>query len=648
MAERLLSDKSSTPPHARAAAALVLFLVAAGAQTSASAASPEAKRPAESPLCDHGRLLIGALIAPDRRRVSDQIYTSIVTTLKDAIEAARTNGPCPARWPFSDVDSYDELYLRALAQKQVSEAGYLETIPSVLNKTKDTSLAAYIGIQVLERASGAAAQFFIYTYENGTRKLRSERVVSTDFGEDELLQFVSVLGQRIVRAGVDEPPPRAQIKGQTDLQKPLNEEILLDASNSSHPDFDKLHWRWRQLDGPALNMGDVDTARLHLHPSQVGAYEWCVQVALAKQPFVEAAFKECKAPSSQLVRLVVGNAPRLDPDVEYFDEVTTPRTLAGRCSDGISCVWEQVEGPSVPLNAQGNPPTITPSIQRPGSYRFRLRASNAFGVATQIWKVTLAPPPVIVWRPPRRITEGYDGILDASGTYDPYGQPVSYLWTVTRTTDASACLPGPIDEGTFVTAPTLPKTILQTNEPGAYRLTLQTVAPRPSGDRTRVSITTKAQCLTVTRKRFELRVSGWFRWGGEGPSERRVGTALGGSFSVKPGSAFRIHLQLAIFNNARTSAHDSFHLEWFGGLNAAMSYAFFDFHGWFSRVLAGGAIRAFTDPYAAPRAAVEVGAFLASSPIELIGGAATEYGYHFDDNHWHKTADLYVALGASL
>ncbi len=631
-------------------------------------------------LCENGLLLVGAMVPPEQRRASDQIYTSAVLVIRDAIQVARRFGskdsPCAEKLPFADVDSYDDLILRAEMKVQVAERRYLQstTMRTVLGKR--APLAGYVGIQVLSRQTGVAVLVVLYrAVKGGELEPVRRKVVSTELGEDELLQLVAELGRHIV-SEADEPPV-ADIRGGSDIKVLLGHEVTLDAELSSDPEFDQLKTQWRQLDRNPSNDLHVDgSARslLRLRPAAPGTYRFCLQVADQRPLELGSAFDKCTgSPAFRAVTVTVGVAPNLGPDVHQF-ETTVPVAvpLDAPCPEGATCEWAQLDGPDLrlctPLSSATPsaaaqlrstceaPATNSANITIPGFYKVQQRARNDFGVASRTWSIVAAPPPVIVWQAPRHVSVGYRGILDASGSYDPLGQPLSYLWTTTPADgkyDPDCTPEKQQDEATFATSPTGKDTFLQTGNPGRHPVWLRVTAPRPFDGHTVMGTATRSTCVEVVPKRFEALVGFHTSWSNSNHGKVQVGLQVGGSIGIDT-TNFRIHLNQALFHDA---PGDGYGLIPFGGAVLALSYAFQPDQSWLVRPMLGGALSSLKRtseeeyPYFVPRVALDV-ANVFSGWFAVILNVGFEAGFRYFDSHapnqMSKALDGTLSLALSL
>lgn len=107
--------------------------------------------------------------------------------------------------------------------------------------------------------------------------------------------------------------------------------------------------------------------------------------------------------------------------------------------DALSWQWTQIAGPAVSLaNAQASTATFTaPSLA--GGFgsqvlTFSLTVSNALGSSTSNLNVTVSNvnhAPVAHATAPALVSEGSAVLLDGTATWDPDGDPLTYLWEQT-------------------------------------------------------------------------------------------------------------------------------------------------------------------------------------------------------------------------
>jgi subtilisin-like proprotein convertase family protein len=130
----------------------------------------------------------------------------------------------------------------------------------------------------------------------------------------------------------------------------------------------------------------------------------------------------------------------VSPDVSVRE--TDPVTLSADGSydpenEGLTFEWTQISGPPAAFGA-ANRPTIhfnAPNVTTNSRLTFNIRVTDFGGAYTEATvNVDVAPnlPPVVVVGPDIQAIEGDVITLDATGTYDPEGDAITFTWTQTQ------------------------------------------------------------------------------------------------------------------------------------------------------------------------------------------------------------------------
>lgn len=182
-------------------------------------------------------------------------------------------------------------------------------------------------------------------------------------------------------------------------------------------------------------------------PLTLGLVQGVRYYTATESPFVSGYFSVgelCAIAPSQLVlgALTLSITCAARPTAVAGADQNVPESsvvaLDGSAStgDGLHWQWTQIAGPAVSLaNAQASTATFTaPSLA--GGFgsqvlTFALTVSNALGSSTSNLNVTVSNvnhAPVAHATAPALVNEGSAVLLDGTATWDPDGDPVTYLW----------------------------------------------------------------------------------------------------------------------------------------------------------------------------------------------------------------------------
>jgi VCBS repeat-containing protein len=268
--------------------------------------------------------------------------------------------------------------------------------------------------------------------------------------------------------------------------------VALDGSNSFDPDGDKLSYQWNQVAGPSVTLSDPTADK-----------------PTFEAPFIESAglsftFELTVADTSGLqatdtnvvnVTLPFGNSPPIAVvgDDQTADEDTTV-TLDGFGSfdpegQNLSYRWRQVAGRPVTLSdPSAEQPTITaPNVGSGGvSLLFELTATDVGGLQAVVDTLVNVTGdndfPIADAGNDQAVDENSTITLDGSGSVDPEGENLSYVWR--QVAGPSVTLSNPTAEQTTFTAPNVtPNGVSLT-----FELTVIDVSDLQSRNNTEISV----------------------------------------------------------------------------------------------------------------------------------------------------------------
>jgi len=261
-------------------------------------------------------------------------------------------------------------------------------------------------------------------------------------------------------------PPQAVIEASPTEGK-RRDSFILDASQSSDPNYDPLSFIWTQLEGPAVSLQPSSTAEVvsfQARDDYLGDYLFKLEVS------------DGELSSSDTVRISVKNQPPFAQVAEriIYGMVDQNMILDGSPSydpdgDAITYQWSQLSGATVSLSPGSTncSPSFIPNL--PGNYLFQLVVSDGFTVSEPVQVEAIITsdnnPPV---------AEAGDTImvdlalghttLDGTASYDPDNDPLLYSWTIIQKPDSANAT---LDSNTS------PTPIFSYDQPGKYLLDLR-------------------------------------------------------------------------------------------------------------------------------------------------------------------------------
>lgn len=236
--------------------------------------------------------------------------------------------------------------------------------------------------------------------------------------------------------------------------------VTLDGSGSTDPDGDVLSYSWVQASGPVqVSLSGAGSARPTFMTNTVGNYQFNLIVSDGKVS---------STASSVAITIVKQNNPPVanagsDMHAYVGDDVVLDASASyDPDADPITYSWTQVSGASVEIfNANTATPFFTPTTS--GVFELKVTVSDGQVSATDNVIVTVdnhnqVPVAVITGSSSNIVAvAGSTVTLDGSGSYDPDGTAISYIWSQTSGPAVSLSSPNsakpyfkPTQTGTYV------------------------------------------------------------------------------------------------------------------------------------------------------------------------------------------------------
>ncbi len=206
--------------------------------------------------------------------------------------------------------------------------------------------------------------------------------------------------------------------------------VVLDARGSTDPDGDELSFQWTQSAGPEVDLQDPASATARFDaPAMRADYTFTVRVA---DPAGDAATDE--------VIVSVGNhAPVAQAGADQIVQGGSEVSLDGSASsdhdgDVLWYIWTQTAGEPVALDDDR---ASTPSFRAPlarQAVTFELVVSDG-SISSPADAVTVQVAnnaPTVSADAPATVGPGEWVVVDASGSADPDGDEIEFLWTLTE------------------------------------------------------------------------------------------------------------------------------------------------------------------------------------------------------------------------
>ncbi|MDT8273438.1 MAG: REJ domain-containing protein [Desulfomonilia bacterium] len=204
--------------------------------------------------------------------------------------------------------------------------------------------------------------------------------------------------------------------------------VYLDGTNSFDPDDDPLEFIWTQVDGEQVILGDSATAQPWFETSSIGTKVFELRVS---DGIITST------PDSVTIRILgINTAPTADAgqDIHAFvgDEVVLDATGSfDPDGDSLTFVWTQISGATVELARRDTPqPFFTPTTS--GVLEFSVSVSDGEVSSMDRVLVTVEDVnqvPIADAGDTIVALVGETVILDGRLSYDPDGDPLSFLWS---------------------------------------------------------------------------------------------------------------------------------------------------------------------------------------------------------------------------
>jgi len=353
-------------------------------------------------------------------------------------------GGCP--WTLQppaeqEIPSLNRPPVANAGQDQTVSAGSLVVLDGSGSYDPDRDLLTYLweqidgpAVEILNPGSVIAAFVAPVTNERIVLRFRLT-VADSEFDSSDIVVIT------VLPATVGNRPPRAEA-GQDQVVRP-GQPVMLDGSGSSDPDGDALTYKWTQILGPNVDLQNGNSAQ---------ASFTAPDVPVDARLVFRLTVSDGQYSAFDLVNVTVVLVPNRPPVADAGSDQTVDEgaavTLDGSGSsdpdgDPLTYEWKQISGPAVTLQGadQAVCTFVAPMVDQDTELRFRLTVSD--GTNSDSAEVTVlvrdVPPPAN--QPP--VADAGEDItvvdsddsgdeqvtLDGSGSQDPDGTIVSYVWT---------------------------------------------------------------------------------------------------------------------------------------------------------------------------------------------------------------------------
>ncbi|AXJ01774.1 PKD repeat-containing protein [Cyclonatronum proteinivorum] len=247
------------------------------------------------------------------------------------------------------------------------------------------------------------------------------------FGLTPWTLIVPVEGRHVPRHFVKEgqlnvnAPPVIQVEGYREMLSP-GEALVLDASSSFNPDGGSFSYRWFVNGEPRGS-----SSSFRFQSSVSGAYD--IRLRLT-----DSARNASCTETTEDFPVIVNTQPYAEIDFNRVIAKDVPNTIAAFRDfdpDGNELAFRW-EGPGIVSTAEGR--EIQVQHAQAGTFRIQLTADdqtgtqNATYTTTVEYKVNAAPVPSFAV--PSIEAPGETIALDASASFDPDGDPLTYIWEI--------------------------------------------------------------------------------------------------------------------------------------------------------------------------------------------------------------------------
>ncbi len=224
----------------------------------------------------------------------------------------------------------------------------------------------------------------------------------------------------------------------------IGEVVVLDGSGSYDPDGDTLTYAWQLVSMPAgstalLEEADTDNATfvMDMHGQYV------IELTVTDG--------DLESLPDQVIISSVNRAPTAHAGDDIFEYVGSQVTLDASLSsdpdnDTLTYVWEFSAKPQSSQAVLTDPAVVDPSfsIDAAGTYELQLTVNDGMLSATDAMSVsTINRVPVAVAGDNIQVYRGDTVALDGTGSYDPDGDSLSYLWEITVPAGSTATVAEP-------------------------------------------------------------------------------------------------------------------------------------------------------------------------------------------------------------
>jgi predicted outer membrane repeat protein len=251
-------------------------------------------------------------------------------------------------------------------------------------------------------------------------------LVVNDGKVDSNMDSVEITVNHINRTPIAEAGPDQVVNEQTT--------VSLDGSASSDPDGDTITYLWQQVSGPTVSLTNDTIPQPTFEAPDVSTTVTIVFELVVNDGEADSLADSVTITVNKVNREPIANA---GPDQVVFERTTV--TLDGRGSsdpdgDTITYLWQQVSGPTVTLsdNTLAQPSFSAPEVTVTDTLVFQLVVNDdETDSATDNVQITvnnLNREPIANAGPDQTVLELTTITLNGSGSSDPDGDPITYLW----------------------------------------------------------------------------------------------------------------------------------------------------------------------------------------------------------------------------
>lgn len=224
--------------------------------------------------------------------------------------------------------------------------------------------------------------------------------------------------------------PVAQITSPDILE--LNQPCILSGENSYDLDNDNINFNWRIVNKPRQSSAEITNTEspvVTFIPDYPGFYTIRLTVndgELTSAP-AEATLRTLNLPPvariSAPTLVVVGQQVKIDGSGSYDPD-----------GDPLSYRWQLISKPPNSQTSLSSLTDVTTSIyiDQPGSYQIGLQVNDGvfFSEIEKAFLSTGNVPPIAIVNQDLNATVGIPCHLDGSGSYDPNGDSIIYIWSI--------------------------------------------------------------------------------------------------------------------------------------------------------------------------------------------------------------------------